>query len=144
MPSSPMQVLVVGGGFAAAEALLALRAYAGDRVAVTIVTPDPWLVYRPAATVAATTGQSVRSYDLGALADDVAATLRFGAVEAVAPGARRVRLPTGETLHYDALLLAVGARARAGVPGATTFPTTGTRRASPRRSRTCAPGASGA
>jgi sulfide:quinone oxidoreductase len=122
MPSpSPLRVVVAGGGFAAAEALLALRALARDRVALSLVTPQRRLAFRPAATAASFAAQPVQSFDLGALAADVGATLHDDAVAAVAPSARRLRTMRDAQLEYDALLLAVGARARASVPGALTF-----------------------
>ena len=122
MPSRrPLRVVVAGGGFAAAEALLALRAFAADRVALELVTPTPVLAFRPAATVAPFTGTPVDRFDLGRLAGEVGAKLTVDVVEAVAPDVRRVRLASGAVRDYDAVLLAVGARARAAVPGATTI-----------------------
>src|SRR5687767_14476152 len=53
MTSRPFRVVVVGGGFAAAEALLALRNFAGDHVEIELVTAEPELPFRPAATTAA-------------------------------------------------------------------------------------------
>jgi NADH dehydrogenase FAD-containing subunit len=45
-----LRVVVVGGGFAAGEALLALRDLAGERVSRTLVCPNDELVL-PALTV---------------------------------------------------------------------------------------------
>ena len=51
-PGSPAKVLMVGGGVAALETLMALRDLAGDRVGVTLVAPEPDFVYeREAAAV---------------------------------------------------------------------------------------------
>ena len=44
------RVVIAGGGFAALEAALALRALAGERIELTLLSPDPLLHYRPAAT----------------------------------------------------------------------------------------------
>ena len=41
------QVVIVGGGVAGLEALIALRALVGDRVAVTLVSQDDAFVDRP-------------------------------------------------------------------------------------------------
>ena len=46
-PRAPFKVLIAGGGVAAVEAALALRELAGERVALTLLAPDPELVYRP-------------------------------------------------------------------------------------------------
>lgn len=118
---APLRVVVAGGGFAAAEAVLALRAYAGDLVDVELVSSDDELRVRPAATVAAPTDQPVETFSLAALARDTGATFVRDRLEAVAAGAHRIRLASGAQRRYDALVLAVGARARAAVPGATTF-----------------------
>jgi hypothetical protein len=48
-PRSPAEVLIVGGGVAALETLMALRDLAGDRVRVTLVAAEPDFVYRPMA-----------------------------------------------------------------------------------------------
>lgn len=117
----PLRVLVAGGGFAAAEALLALRAFAEDRVALELVTPDTRLPFRPASTAAAYTAEDVVTYDLAELAGSVGATVRDDVAEAVAPAVREVRMRSGAHVPYDALVLAVGARARVGIPGAVTF-----------------------
>ena len=103
------------------EAALALRALAGDRVQLTLVSPDPVLEYRPAATLTAFDDRIPLRYDLGAIATDIGAMYHKTLVESVAPKKRHVRTASGARLHYDALILATGARAIAGVPGAMTF-----------------------
>ena len=42
-------VVIVGGGVAGLEALMALRDLAGDRVELTLVAPDPDFTYKPLA-----------------------------------------------------------------------------------------------
>jgi sulfide:quinone oxidoreductase len=117
----PLRIVVAGGGFAAAELMLALKAQAEERVALELVAPSTELVYRPAATGTPFERSQVDRYDLGSLAREVGAAVRRDTVEAVAPRARRIRLRSGAAVEYDALVLALGARARAPIPGAITF-----------------------
>src|SRR4051812_5829342 len=44
---SPLRVVVIGGGVAGLETVMALRALAGSRVEITLVTPEDEFVYRP-------------------------------------------------------------------------------------------------
>src|SRR5215207_6779017 len=122
MPSTrPLRIVVAGGGFAAAELILALRALAEDRVAIEQITPSTELAFRPAATGTPFEVSRVDRYDLTSLAREAGARLRTDTVEAVAPRARRLRLRSGGAVEYDALVLALGARARAAISGAVTF-----------------------
>ena len=113
--------MIVGGGFAALETALALRALASERLRLTLISPSRSLAYRPAATSEAFADGPSRAYDLATIADDLGATYHRARLEAVAPQQKRVRLATGMTLRYDVLVLAIGARARAGISGALMF-----------------------
>jgi sulfide:quinone oxidoreductase len=117
----PAHVVIAGGGFAALETLLALAALAGDRVRMTLISPDAAFAYRPAGTAEVFTDAPPRAYDLRAIADDRGAEYRKDRLEAVAPQAKYVRLASGARLAYDRLVLALGARARSAIPGALTF-----------------------
>jgi sulfide:quinone oxidoreductase len=119
--SEGAHVLVVGGGFAGVEAMLALRALAGERVSVTLVSASTSFAYKPAATTESFHETPPLAYDLKAIAANVGASFRVDRVEAVAAHAHRARLASFAYLDYDALVLAVGARATKAIPGALTF-----------------------
>jgi len=115
------RIVVVGGGFAGLEVLLALRALAGDQVRLTLVSPERVFAYRPAATLEAFDEGPPQHYDLREIADDLHATYLCARLEAVGSTNKWVRLSSGGRLQYDSLVLAIGARARVGIPGALTF-----------------------
>src|SRR5947209_5465698 len=122
-PNTPTSanVVIVGGGVAGLETLLALRALAGDRVALTLVSDHEWFLDRPM-TVAEPFGfgGAVRLSLADAAAESAAEFVR-GTVAAVDPGAHRVSLADGSALPYDTLILASGARTRAPFSDAITF-----------------------
>jgi sulfide:quinone oxidoreductase len=121
-PRDRLQVVIVGGGVAALEALLALRALAGRRVDVTMISPVREFVYRPVTVAEAFDVAEARSYDLAEiLADQDGGELvldMLGAVD-VAEGAAVTA--SGRRIRFDALIIATGAIPRAAVPGALTF-----------------------
>jgi sulfide:quinone oxidoreductase len=116
-----LRVVIAGGGFAALEAALALRALADEQVHVTVVAPEPRFAYRPAATVEAFGEGPARSYDLAAMCREFGAVYRRDRLVGVVSRVRLARLGSGSRLAYDALVLALGARARTAVAGALTF-----------------------
>src|SRR5581483_1094720 len=118
---SRARILIAEDGFAAVEAALALRALAGDRVALELLAPTPVFRYRPAATTEPFDLAPSRCYDLEAIARDLGAAYHESRLEAVASNKHFVRTASGARLGYDALILASGARAVSGVPGAITF-----------------------
>src|SRR5215208_5858713 len=100
-PGSPAEVLVVGGGVAALETLMALHDLAGDRVRVTLVAPDPDFVYRPMAVAEPFGLGEARRYPLRRIVDDFGAGLVQAGVAGVDVPARRVMLRSGDTIVYD-------------------------------------------
>lgn len=115
------RVVIAGGGVGAMEALLALRNLAGDRVAITVIAPDDRFTIR-ALTVAEpfAAGRS----DVGAFPELVraqGAEVRRTTVTSVDHDARIVTCADGESVPYDHLVLAPGARARAPFEHGLTF-----------------------
>jgi sulfide:quinone oxidoreductase len=113
--------VVAGGGFAALEVVLGLRALAGGAARISLVSPDPVFAYRPDATLEAFSDAPPRAFDLAAIAADLGVRYHRTRVESVAGARRRIRLGSGGRLTYDALVLATGARSTVGVIGALTF-----------------------
>ena len=74
---------IVGGGVAALEALIALRALAEDRVALELVTPQATWDYRPLAVAEPFGLGEVKSYDLVQIARDHGAALHLAGVQSV-------------------------------------------------------------
>jgi sulfide:quinone oxidoreductase len=120
-PGSPAEVLVVGGGVAALETLMAVHDLAGDRVRVTLVAPDPDFVYRPMAVAEPFGFGEARRYPLTRIADDFGARLVPAGVTALDAAAKRVVLRSGDTMPYDTLVLAPGARMLPAFDDAVTF-----------------------
>jgi sulfide:quinone oxidoreductase len=116
-----MDVLIAGGGVAGLEALLALRALAGDRVRLTLASADEEFTYRPLAVAQPFALGSPYRVPLTRFTEETGAELVIDAVVAVDDDAGTVRLGRGSTRSFEALLLAPGGRAVEGVEGATTW-----------------------
>ena len=65
-----LHVVIGGGGVAALETLLALRALAGHLVDVTAISPTPEFVYRPVTVAEAFDRAQARVYDLAEILAD--------------------------------------------------------------------------
>ena len=120
MRGDTTRVLIAGGGVAALEAALALRALAAERVAVELVAPEPLFWYRPMSVGEPFGLGATRHFDLSELAAQAGGTFTPGALLAVDASQRRARTSGGE-IDYDLLLVATGAVPQPAVPGALTF-----------------------
>lgn len=107
--SDPPTIVVAGGGIAALELVLALRALAGQRVRVTIVAPDAEVVLRPELIAAPLGVGAASQLSLRRVAAELGCTYVQGAVVALDARHRQVRLRGGGSVAYDALVLAPGA-----------------------------------
>jgi sulfide:quinone oxidoreductase len=110
--TQPLHVVIAGGGVAALEAMLALRALAAERVRITLLAPEREFHYRPMAVAEPFTITHARSLPLAGIAADCDATLVTGALAAVEPDERLVVTAGGERIAYDALVIACGTRMR--------------------------------
>ena len=120
-PGSRGEVVIVGGGVAALETLMALRDLAPDAVSVTLVAAEPDFVYRPMSVAEPFGLGEARRYPLQRVVDDFGAALVRAGVAAVDAPARRIVLRSGDTIGYDTLVLAPGARMLPAFDTALTF-----------------------
>lgn len=116
-----MDVVIVGGGVAGLEALLGLRAMAGDRVRLTLAAPDPEFSYRPLAVAEPFALGHAYRVPLSEFAKDAAAELVLDATVGVDDATGTVRLSDGGELSYDAAIVAPGGRPVSGVEDAATW-----------------------
>jgi sulfide:quinone oxidoreductase len=115
------RVLIAGGGVAALEASLALRALAEERLSVELLAPESHFWYRPLAVAEPFDLGEVTQFDLAELAAAAGATFAPGALTGVDAGSKLAQTSAGSEVPYDVLLVACGAVPTPAVPGALTF-----------------------
>jgi sulfide:quinone oxidoreductase len=116
-----LRVVIVGGGVAGLETLLALHSLAGDRVDMELVSAEPKFWYRPLSVAEPFGTARALSFDLAGIAGRTGAGLTLGRIASVDGRANVARTSQGATIEYDALVVACGAQARPVLPGASTF-----------------------
>lgn len=103
------RVIVVGAGPAAIEAVLALHELGSTTVDIHLIAPDGDFRMRPLSVAEPFASTHSPSYPLGALAP-LGVTHHRDALLAVDGPARTLRTTAGESLAYDGLIIATGAR----------------------------------
>jgi sulfide:quinone oxidoreductase len=116
-----LHVVIAGGGVAALESLLALRALAGHLVDVTMLSPTLEFVYRPVTVAEAFDRAEARVYDLAEILADQRGELIHDTLADVETHSRIAVTGDGRRLSFDVLVVAMGAVPRAPFPGAFTF-----------------------
>jgi sulfide:quinone oxidoreductase len=106
-----LRVVIVGGGVAALETALALRQLASEQTTTTVIAPNEDFVYRPMTVREPFAYPSARRYPLARIVRDANAELLTDELDYVEPDKRTIHTKTGKTIEYDALVLALGARA---------------------------------
>jgi sulfide:quinone oxidoreductase len=104
------RVVICGGGIAAVEGLLRLRALAGDSVDVQLIAPNDELVYRPLAVREPFAFGRPRRYPLSTIARDAGVEWIKDTLAWVDREAQVVHTGGRREVVYDALLVAVGAK----------------------------------
>ena len=115
------RVVVIGGGVAALEFVLALAKLAEERLRCTVVTPEPEFSYRPASVAVPFAQAEVLRFPIADVAAAAGAELHPGRVMQIDADARLVTLDDGTVVGYDELVVATGARRVAVLEGAITF-----------------------
>jgi sulfide:quinone oxidoreductase len=109
--SGRLRVIVAGGGVASLETTLALADLASDYTDVTVLAPNDEFVYRPMTVREPFAYGAAPRYELAAIVRDAGAKLLPDALEWVDPAKQTIHTRGGESIEYDALMLALGARA---------------------------------
>ncbi len=110
-PSLPHTV-VLGGGIAGLEALMALADLAAGRTELTLVAPDPDFHLKPMVVEEPFTSEPAERRELAPMVEGLGAKLVRGAVAEVVPTPRAVELVDQSRLRYEFLVVCVGGRAR--------------------------------
>src|SRR3954463_2246334 len=101
--------------------MMGVRSLAGPQVAITLVAPEDEFVYRPLAPAVPFGLETVPAYPLETIVADFGATHVRDRLSWVGAGSQRVFLESGDELGYDALVVALGARAVPAWPYVPTF-----------------------
>jgi sulfide:quinone oxidoreductase len=106
----PLRVVIAGGGVAALEALVALRAMVPRRVTPVVISGTTHFRYRPLLIGEPFGLGRARRYPLDAICADHGAELLVDHVVEVLPAQHQVRTAVGTVVPYDVLIVATGAR----------------------------------
>jgi sulfide:quinone oxidoreductase len=104
-----LRVVIVGGGVAALEAVLALADLGRDRTEMMVIAPNTEFVYRPMVVGEPFAHGAARRYPLLPIVRDAGATLLHGELSWIDPVGRTIHTKADESIEYDALVLALGA-----------------------------------
>ena len=115
------RVIIAGAGVAALECVLALRALAGARVDIELLAPAAELVHRPSSVETPFGGRAAPRIALARVAGELGVRLRRDALASVDSESHRAHTRDGDSVPYELLVVATGARSRETVTGATTF-----------------------
>jgi sulfide:quinone oxidoreductase len=104
------RVVIAGGGVAALETCLALADLASEQIDVKVIAPNREFVYRPMTVREPFAYAAARRYRLEPILRDAGAALRTDELGWVDPVNQQIQTKADETIEYDALMLALGAR----------------------------------
>jgi sulfide:quinone oxidoreductase len=110
---SKLRVMIAGGGVAALETALALRQLAPEHLTTTVIAPNTEFVYRPMTVLEPFGYPRASCYPLAPIMYYAGARLLADELSWIDPENRTLHTKNGKALEYDALVLALGARADA-------------------------------
>ena len=119
------RVVILGGGVAGLEALIALHDLAGDRAELALVAPDPDFVYKPLIVEEPFDLGPAERHALAPLTQELGARFVQKAAKSVVPTEHTIELEDASKLDYDFLVACTGGRFRPALEGARTFPSDG-------------------
>jgi sulfide:quinone oxidoreductase len=119
--AEPFHVAIVGGGVAALEAVLAFHELGAGRLALTLLAPNADFTYRPMTVREPFAYSRAERYEVAEVAAHAGAELLVDGLATLEPAARVAHTESGAQIHYDAILLALGARAHPRYPAAVTL-----------------------
>lgn len=105
----PRRIVILGGGVAAVESVLALRQLAGPLVQLTLVSPDDGFRFDALQTSEAFGLSTPKVYSLTALAATQGATYLRDVATTVDAEDKVVHLASGASVPWDDLVVAIGA-----------------------------------
>ena len=105
------RVVILGGGVAGVEGLLALNDLAADRASLVLVSSQPELTFKPLAVEEPFSGDPPPRFELTPLLRQMGGRFIMARATRVRPDEHLVELDDGEDLRYDALLVTLGAKA---------------------------------
>ncbi len=118
---SPRRVVVVGGGIAALEAVLALHRLAEGQLRVTLIAPEEDFRLRPLDVAAPFARGHQAQLPIGQFMAEHGGHVRRTAMLGVDTAARSVQCTSGPDEPYDELIVAVGAIAEPALAHSLTF-----------------------
>jgi sulfide:quinone oxidoreductase len=117
----PIHVVIAGAGVAGLEALIALRELAGDRVTISLVSPEDHFVYRPLSVGDPFALGSALRIPVRDISREFRAEHVGDGMAAVDPDRHVVKLEGGDEISYDKLIVATGSARVPVFDRATTF-----------------------
>ena len=116
------RVVIVGGGVAGLEALLALHALAGPRAELVLLSSDPDFLYKPLLVEEPFGLEPAERHELAPLAAELGASFILQRARRIDPKHHLVELADGSTVDYEYVVVYTGGQFNPSLDSATTFP----------------------